>query len=759
MKKHLVKTTVFIALFALLEGCEGSRSLPEINPSVLYFPCGIPALNVVISAAGKVEYSVIATPSWLSVTPSSSSGVYSLVVTAAVAREGLYPGQYSEQVIFNVNGHEMEVTAVVDNCGSEIYASPARLKFSESDVELPLRLYSFSDAPVNWVASTTATWLELSPVFGTLSEGLDIVNVRVNRSGLSPGSYTATISISGPVSATHVVVEMVKADHPVLFFPQDPLIVDACSDSVTLPVINLGSGSSLVRLNTSSPLLSPEQAWMFSRPDAFAIPLVVDRSAFSPDAYQVSITISDAYATYGVDANVKVQGQSLDWLHITRVEPPQGVVTPSSSLNFSFDATSYIETAPSGGYLNINVFSSDGNTIQTYRQNVSAGLVDSTVSLSLTGLAPGDYPLYIAVQLVSNTGSGVPGTVLVYPVSNTYYVLVKNYSFSRGWRARWAASVTAVLEYNLPYTATVGLWLLDQWGNTIASWSTVRYGNGTTTVSLDFNANECTKYLYIEGRVYGFYSGNLLARNTFVEERWVRFSDVPDRKEPNSLTSPADAGTIDAVKVIEGNFHAHDENDAYVISLTPPGWFTFYTLSRHPFPEGVSLSLWDEAFTTAITSSSRRDPVFSDAVISHSFTAPVTVGVLVYPLYSWRGSGSEYSLVAAAGKITATVTTFAAAVTESVIYYTATVTNTGTAPAYGAVAGVYIDEQSVPSQEKHPDLYKRVDISSLSSQTISFSYPCPASGTFNSYFRIWAGDSDFADNVTGPVQVVCPDNK
>jgi hypothetical protein len=63
-----------------------------------------------------------------------------------------------------------------------------------------LRVWNSGGGDLGWSLSGNATWISLSPAAGssTGESDTDAVTVSVNISGMSPGSYSATIIISAP---------------------------------------------------------------------------------------------------------------------------------------------------------------------------------------------------------------------------------------------------------------------------------------------------------------------------------------------------------------------------------------------------------------------------------------------------------------------------------------------------------------------------------------------------------------------------------
>ncbi|MEE9201573.1 MAG: hypothetical protein V3U31_00065, partial [Dehalococcoidia bacterium] len=83
--------------------------------------------------------------------------------------------------------------------------NPASLSFTAtqggpSPSSRTLQVWNSGGGDLRWSVRDDAVWLSLSPISGssTGQSDTDTVTVSVNISGLSAGSYSATITISAP---------------------------------------------------------------------------------------------------------------------------------------------------------------------------------------------------------------------------------------------------------------------------------------------------------------------------------------------------------------------------------------------------------------------------------------------------------------------------------------------------------------------------------------------------------------------------------
>jgi len=84
--------------------------------------------------------------------------------------------------------------------GPVIGFEPTSLSFAaEEGVNPQSQILSIKNAGVGnmpWSVSSDAQWLNLNPTIGTSSGEIDKVTVSLDISGMSPGDYSATITIT-----------------------------------------------------------------------------------------------------------------------------------------------------------------------------------------------------------------------------------------------------------------------------------------------------------------------------------------------------------------------------------------------------------------------------------------------------------------------------------------------------------------------------------------------------------------------------------
>jgi len=158
------------------------------------------AQNLSITSGGvALGFTVSASPSWLSATP--TSGTTGGSVSLSVNPSGLAARTYSGSVTVTVPGasNSPQTVGVTLNVAAQpnLTLSPGSLTFDyhTGGGAPPTQSVSVNSngGAVSYTTSTSAAWLTASPASGTTP---GTVNVGINPSGLSAGTYNGTVTIT-----------------------------------------------------------------------------------------------------------------------------------------------------------------------------------------------------------------------------------------------------------------------------------------------------------------------------------------------------------------------------------------------------------------------------------------------------------------------------------------------------------------------------------------------------------------------------------
>src|SRR6266581_1742621 len=173
----------------------------------------IRTLTLANSGGGSISWSANSDASWLLVAP--SQGIFSQqeVISLAVQRIGLKPGDYHGSITISSNVSppqhievDMTVRPLPPNAGPVLAVSPALLSFTATDGQLnamqqTLTVSNPGSHPLNWsldpVQGLSCPWLAVSPSTGTVPSGGSLtLAVNVKSQCLLPGVYTGKLKFA-----------------------------------------------------------------------------------------------------------------------------------------------------------------------------------------------------------------------------------------------------------------------------------------------------------------------------------------------------------------------------------------------------------------------------------------------------------------------------------------------------------------------------------------------------------------------------------
>lgn len=160
------------------------------------------ALTISNTGGGTVSWTVSDDATWL--TPSPTSGTGSGFSMINISTTGLAAGTYSATVTINASGatntpRTIPVTLTITAAAMPtISRTPSALTFTATQgganpANQTVTITNSGTGTLSWTASDNAAWLTVTPTSGTNSGA---ITTSVNASGLSAGTYAATITIA-----------------------------------------------------------------------------------------------------------------------------------------------------------------------------------------------------------------------------------------------------------------------------------------------------------------------------------------------------------------------------------------------------------------------------------------------------------------------------------------------------------------------------------------------------------------------------------
>ena len=184
-----------------------------INPLSLDFGEEETELTFEISNTGNetLNWSLSPNQNWISVNPTSGSLTNdSEIVTVNVDRSGLTPDTYNGSISITSNGGNQDVNIsmiVPEGPAPSLYVTISSLDFGSTTNQLTFDIQNVGEATLNWNISDNQDWINVYPTNGSTNpSGSTTINVSVDRTGLSFGSYNGTVSITSDGGDENVAI-------------------------------------------------------------------------------------------------------------------------------------------------------------------------------------------------------------------------------------------------------------------------------------------------------------------------------------------------------------------------------------------------------------------------------------------------------------------------------------------------------------------------------------------------------------------------
>ncbi|MBC8551242.1 MAG: DNRLRE domain-containing protein [Candidatus Marinimicrobia bacterium] len=173
----------------------------SISPSVLAFGSDQSEKAVYITniGTGTLTWNISYDIGWISI--GSNSGTTTADETDSVLvyinRTGLDPGDYSGTVtVETLNGMEEEISVTMTVALMPILSvTPLELNFGGLTEQMTFSITNTGTGTLSWNTTASETWISAFPQEGTTTNETDEVYVNVERSWLSPGEYSGTVTI------------------------------------------------------------------------------------------------------------------------------------------------------------------------------------------------------------------------------------------------------------------------------------------------------------------------------------------------------------------------------------------------------------------------------------------------------------------------------------------------------------------------------------------------------------------------------------
>ena len=233
---------------------------------------------------------------WISILPDSGTTTTETdIINVTANRDSLAPGNHLGIISLTSNGGNQDISVSV-NIESEpiLDVTPQSLDFGETELQKSLNITNQGAGTLNWTVSDNQVWITISPTTGTTTTEIDLVNVTVDRTGLTGSDFTGSITVNSNGGVVNISVGMGVSEAPVL--DVSPLILDFDSTRTdsTFSIRNSGGGTLTWSILISSLpdwiTLSPSEGSTTTESDS--VNVSISRFELAPGGYNSKISIS-----------------------------------------------------------------------------------------------------------------------------------------------------------------------------------------------------------------------------------------------------------------------------------------------------------------------------------------------------------------------------------------------------------------------------------------------------------------------------------
>ncbi|HUF90238.1 MAG TPA: hypothetical protein VMR66_09680, partial [Gemmatimonadota bacterium] len=194
---------------------------------------------------GSATWSHQTSASWITATPAGGTlpAGGSVLVRVAVDRTGLGPGTYASLLRFVVGAASLEVGVQLDvpppsTPAAEVF--PVSLALGQDDASATVDVVNAGMAPLHWSWSGPG-WAPVEPAGGTTAPGATTrVTVTPDRSALSDGSHTATLTLDSDGGTRTVALSVVVASPAQLSVSPSQVDFGSSGTTANLTIANGG---------------------------------------------------------------------------------------------------------------------------------------------------------------------------------------------------------------------------------------------------------------------------------------------------------------------------------------------------------------------------------------------------------------------------------------------------------------------------------------------------------------------------------------
>ena len=161
------------------------------------------------NGAGELTWNIAADKPWITANPITGNTTVGMsTVSISIDRSQLGKTIYTGTVVVSSNGGSATINVTVNVIGPLLYVTPDTLDFGIAESEKTLHISNIGVGSLTYNAVASQTWITLQNASGTITTEIKLIQVLINRAGLSPGNYTGSVIVNSNGSNITIPVLM-----------------------------------------------------------------------------------------------------------------------------------------------------------------------------------------------------------------------------------------------------------------------------------------------------------------------------------------------------------------------------------------------------------------------------------------------------------------------------------------------------------------------------------------------------------------------
>lgn len=357
-----------------------------------------------------VKWEIAESIPWLFVNPSSGNITdESAILNLSVNRNGFEPGTYSQAFSINSNAGKKDIQVSMTKSGALIKVSPSAISFGTDQSEVSLQLSRVGQGTLNYEIQSDVDWLSIDPISGSISNELDFIKVKAERSVLGIGNHRGRIAINSDNGSQSVNVSLVVSDPNAPQLSVEQSVINFGSDAVNRVVTLINSGEGTVTWDVAkaaSWLTLEKGSGELMEGESENILVTVDRIGLSPDNYNDVLRFTSNGGNINIPVEMTIANRPVLSISTDQLTFSRG--TDALSFNISnvgngglewqlSDNQDWISVNPSSGSNNATVnvsVSRDGLEFGNYggQIEITSDGGESSVTVEMLHFPPNDAP-------------------------------------------------------------------------------------------------------------------------------------------------------------------------------------------------------------------------------------------------------------------------------------------------------------------------------------------------------------------------------